>query len=358
MNVVLVLPSPDQALSLRLVGGAARPASQPTNGPVRHVLALPGSDCRMAWLDLSAHSLPQARAAAGLWAAQSSALSDQALHVAVAATATAGRYLVVTIARARLAAWLAQAERQHIDIDAVVPDCLLLPDPGTQATPQAGTLAGQWLVRGHELAFSGEPELARMVAGTSLGGPLAEADTVQAMLATAAAPVLPVDLLQGAFARASHATGQVPQRKRLAWLAAALLLSPLLLLLAQTVRYQYASFTLRQQSQRIAHAVTARAGITTSPDQAVAELERNAGRLLAGADFFHDFGTLLTAVAQAPKARIESLAYQDKAFRATISFGDEPALQSLQQALSSSGLPWRAGAASQGQVEITVGDEQ
>ena len=233
---ILFLPADDagDALLLELDDGgrmrsraALRPGATAPAAPgaTRTVLVVPGRPVRIEQLDLPAHSEAQARAAARALVAGRLA-RPAALHVALDPARTAPVRTVASVEDAVLRAWLARAEAFGLRPDAALPEPLLLPEP-----PDAGVhvldAGDRWLVRGDGLAFSATPDLAERVLGGRTRVPVT--DAIEHLAACALQPAL--DLLQGDFAPASAQAR--PRGQRLAWLAAALLASPLLLVAAR-----------------------------------------------------------------------------------------------------------------------------
>ncbi|MEN1958079.1 type II secretion system protein GspL [Luteimonas changyuni] len=227
----------------------------------RTVLVVPGEAVRIDHIALKAHSAAQARAAAQAMLAERLA-RPASLHVALDAGAAGDARTVASVEPAALHEWLARAADFGLRPDAAVPEQLLLPaDFGLRpdaAVPEQLLLpapsddvqavhvldAGErWLVRGPGLAFCATPALAAQV----LAG--REQLRLQGGLEACAARALhpDVDLLQGAFAPASAQAGK-PRWRRLAWLAAALVASPLVLVAAQALRLELAAHALESRA--------------------------------------------------------------------------------------------------------------
>ncbi|WP_168198917.1 type II secretion system protein GspL [Luteimonas granuli] len=226
-----------------LAPGATMP---PVPAMGRTVLVVAGDAVRIERIELRAHSAAQARAAAK--ALLSARLARPAeLHVALDADATAAERTVASLEPALLRGWLARAEAFGLRAGAVVPEPLLLPRPADDTDPVQVLDAGdRWLVRGPRLAFSAAPALASQVLGdrprTFVEG------GIEALAAGALRPE--VDLLQEAFALDS-ARARPIARRRLAWLALALLASPLVLEGAQTLRLELAARSLDSRARAV-----------------------------------------------------------------------------------------------------------
>src|SRR5690606_20981955 len=112
--------------------------------------------------------------------------------------------------------------------DAAVPEQLLLPMPVAGAPVHVLDAGDRWLVRGDGHAFVATPSLAARVLGERPWTPVEGGP--ESLAARALRPE--VDLLQGEFTAASQ-RARPASRRRLAWLVAALVATPLLLVAAQ-----------------------------------------------------------------------------------------------------------------------------
>lgn len=220
--------------------GTVAPASATAT---RTVLVVPGEAVRIDHIALKAHSAAQARAAAQAMLAERLA-RPASLHVALDAGAASDARTVASVEPAALHEWLARAADFGLRPDAAVPEQLLLPAQSDDAQAVHVLDAGErWLVRGPGLAFCATPALAVQVLAGREQLPLHGG--LEACAARALHP--DVDLLQGAFAPASAQAGK-PRWRRLAWLAAALVASPLVLVAAQALRLELAAHALESRA--------------------------------------------------------------------------------------------------------------
>lgn len=301
------------------------------DAPVRVVV--PGSEARALWLPLSARSHAQAVAEARVLAAPQLAGPGDDLHVAVAAESAPGApRLVVLVERARLQHWLDRARALGAEPETLTPDHLMLP-PGDGESATVLDAGGQWVVRAGPLSFSAEPALARQVLGDRPVDRIDAEDRIEALLATA---VPAIDLLQ----RGTHGTARAPgpRPRRLAWLAAALALSPAVLLGAQTLRYQFASHQLQQQAQ---DQVGAALGLDRAVTDPVARTAAALEALRAPARFAEEAGALFDAVAQLDGAYLAALRYQEGQLRADVVHPRAQDIEGLQTALADAGVTVR-----------------
>jgi general secretion pathway protein L len=191
-----------------------------------------------------------------------------------------------------------------------------------------------WAVRTGTLAFSAEPDLARQILGDRSVWKLQEPEEVDALLA-AATPA--IDLL---------AHGPAPQdarapkcrRRRVAWLAAALALSPALLTGAQALRHTIAGHALQTQAaERAAQLLQLQeppADIAAHAADALASLQ--APERLAGTA-----GALFDAMAQLEGAYLASLRYKNGRIDAEIVHPDPRHGETLLATLAEAGVDAR-----------------
>jgi len=322
----------------------ARPA--PTQPASRQVLAVPGSGCLARWLRLPARNPVQALAAARVLVADSAAAPTESLHLAIAPLPPAGQErLVVALEPAQLQRWLDRAATLGMTPDAVVPMPLLLPISGlgdaddiAEADTDAeenivGTFDGQWLVRGRQLAFAGEPALAERIAGERPRRHLDAAATEASLAIGALSP--PVDLLQYAFANTPPRREGWPAWRRAAILAGVLAASPLLMLAAQAIGHESAARDLQAQARAQAQKMLPDLAADADPLPAV---HARLAALQAGDRFAHATGTLLSAVAAVDGAELDALAWADGNMQATLVLAAPAGLGRIRGALAGAGL--------------------
>ena len=282
----------------------------PTPGPARTALAVQGTEVAIHWLDLAGDLSPaQAAAAARLMLADASAAPLGAMHVA-AGRVEHGLTAVALAPAALMQAWLADGR----DPDLIVPDTLLL-------LPPAEGLARRGLDhRGLALAFSAEPELAELVAP---GAPVVEVDEAafEAGLAAALADPI-VNLRQGAFARRRQWRVDAGSARRVAMLAAALLLVSLIFQLAEIMRYSFDADRMEQEAAAL--------GPRTGPSRPNFDL-------LAP--------ILFEAVRSTPNLQLSRLEYRpDGSLGATVQFDSPATLAAFRARAEASGAVMEGGA--------------
>jgi general secretion pathway protein L len=230
---------------LRFADGGAE-LLVPTPGPPRTALAVPGTDIAIHWLELAGDlTQAQAAAAARLMLADASAAPLADMHVAAGRTEN-GLTAIALAPVERMLAWLADG----LDPDLILPETLLL------APPAEGLIRRGLDHRGLAAAFSAEPELAALVAG---GVPIAEIgeETFAAGLPVALAEPI-VNLRQGAFAKRRQWKIDRGGTRRIALLAAVLLLVSLILQIATIMRYSFDADRMEQEAASLGPGAPAR----------------------------------------------------------------------------------------------------
>lgn len=287
----------------RILARAHATADSPlaTSGPPLH-LVFPGTETRASWMPLEARSHAQAIAEVRVRLAPQLAGTDEDLHIAVApAEAPGAARLVVLIERTRLQGWLERARALGATPVTATPDHLMLPTDADAATVL--DFGSHWAVRAGTLAFSAEPALAGRILGGRSTWQLQADEEIDALLA-AATPA--IDLLgDGPAPRDTRAPGR--RRRRTAWLAAALALSPVLLTGAQALRDTVAAHLLHAQAAERA------AGLLQLPDppaDPAARIAEELASLQAPERLAGTAGALFDAMAQFEGAYLASLRYE------------------------------------------------
>lgn len=299
--------------------------------PMRTVLVVPGSEVLIRWLDLPTRRPAQARAAAAWMLRDVLATPTEHLQVVLGSDAGDGApRLAAAVSLGRLQTWLDRLQLFGLRPDAVIPDCLTLPEPADDVT--LSVRFGELLaLRGRQLALTCDPELAPMLAGERPIEPVDDPDQIERMLIVAALNP-PIDLLGAASARSD---GWRPWRRTVG-LAAALLVSPLMVIAAEAARHDLGARALERRS--------AAAVLGAWPDMAegadpVAEARRR-GAAVGG--FTGATGALFVALEQVEGAELDALTRgRDGVLRAVINHPDFADMEALQAALSGSGLTVR-----------------
>lgn len=201
--------------------------------PMRTVAIVPGTDVTVRWLDLPVGGAAQQRAAA-LWLLKSElATSTDRMIVALGPVPASGApRLVAVTSAALLQAWTDYLEALGVRADALIPDALTLPEPGVDDALVSVAFGAHTALRGRGFAASVQADLLDLVAGSRRIDPILDPGEVeQALIDAALSP--PVNLLS---ARENPQGAGHGRWYRAGGLAAALLISPLVVLAAGAVR--------------------------------------------------------------------------------------------------------------------------
>lgn len=328
---------------IRIADGGIAERGAGTDGSDLHrgapvVAVAPGEAVTLRWLELPAGlSAAQAAGAARLMAAEFSAQPIDELHVAAGAEPGdgAGRCVgMVPMETMRL--WLANIEAAGFDAERLIPETLLLPAPEEGfATRDAGQLR---LYRARDEAFAVEPELGEML----LAGRPAVAIDGDDGLAEALAQA-PLDLRQGPFARRRDWRVAPARARRLAVLAAALLIVSLAIQIVAIARYIFAADAAEAETARVAAAALPRSTGAADPEAALTQ--RLAELRGGGAGFGATASALFEGVKGTPNIELSSLAFEpDGTLRTTVQADSPAAVEALRQRVEAAGFLVDAGA--------------
>lgn len=281
---------------------------------------LPGEAVSLHWLEIPAGLTPaQAAAAARLLAADVSAQPVADMHVAVGPERPDSALRAVALAPAlAMAGWIGRLQAEGLDPDFILPEPLLLPVPDEGFVRYDRGPLPLWRAQGD--AFSAEPELAELVIR---GAPVRVLDHVgfEGHLAAALA-ALPVNLRQGAFAKRRRWKIEWPLVRRIAGLAATLLLITLLLQVLTIFRYTFEADRIEAEARALAR--------TAGP---VASVEA------AGPGYAALASALFGALNGIPNAELTAMIFdQSGTLRATVGADSPATLESLRQRLEASGF--------------------
>lgn len=298
-------------------------------GPV--ILVAPGEDVVARWMDLPFGSPAQARSAAAFRLEDEVALGGDDLHIAVGETDQTGRTLVAWTARRTLQAWLDTAQGFGLSVEAVIPDYLLLPE-AEDGVLVVGRLGRRLALREPGKALSADSDLAALLLDgreqRTLDGKALDAQ----LIAGARSPA--INLLQGRFA-VRH-SGEQRGLKRLAILAAAAVLSPLLLLVVQIAHDQWTANGLERRAAKLAVSLVPQA--SRYEDATGYALTR-----LAASQSGQGFGALvasyLSMVESVPGVTLDTLVFgEEGAIRSTIGYANYSDMDQLRMAAKRLGL--------------------
>lgn len=310
--------------------GRLSPEAPATVAVPRSVAIVPGARATMRRLALPPGNPAQKRAAA-LWALRDDlAAPAERLRAAVGATDAEGRSWVAVVDEAVAASWADWLRLSGVTGAVLLPDALAL-EPGPDGAATAVRFGDDLALRAEDLAVSVQPDLAETVAG---GRPLLAVEDpgrVEAMLARAAMnPALdlsaPVRLTAG---------GLKPWRRALA-LAAALALSPLILILAEAVRDDAAARDADARAESTARRIFPDLASAADP---LAEAE---GRLAVSpppGGVASAAAALFTALEAVPQSELDSLTVDPEGgVRASLRYAAYQDLETIRTAMEAQGL--------------------
>lgn len=319
--------------------------------PARVVAVVPGEAAPVRLTELPpTRSAAQAASAARFLVEDQLAAEREATHAAVSAPDADGRRWTAFADAERVRAWLARLAELGVDPDVLLPEALTLPAPEPGGAVAAETGEALTLVRTGDRAFALETDLVETVLGRSPRR-IGDAEREAALITAARAPL--VDLRQGAFAR-SGAEG--PSRRRLATLAAAVAVAPLLVWTAEAVRFDMQARKIRSELTENARRTDPNLSRSASLEVLRSGLVRQAGERSGTAGV----AALFAAVERVEGARLDMLVLNpDGAVRATLTHGAYADLEAMRAALAASGFDLREDATVEdaGRVvsDVTVG---
>ncbi|PKH71934.1 hypothetical protein CXF96_12105 [Stenotrophomonas sp. Betaine-02u-21] len=336
-RLILLPPRADQSVTWLQIGpdgstthskSLAPGQPMPQQGMVRDVVALPAEGVSLLWLDLPTRHPLQARAAARLRLEDHVAVPVELLHIALAAAPEPGMpTLVAAVDNATMTEWKQRCAALGVADAIWVPDCLLVTAPEAPML-RAAALGVRLLVRGARTAFTADTELALSIAGDLQVEVLPEAESLQ-HLAHAATQAPALDLLQ--FDHQRPDTRAVKRRRRRLLLFAAVALSPLLVVAAQTLRdVAWAAWRDHHADTLAGHVLPANAR-GSDPSQAlrVFAQQRRAPQRLAT-----ESTALFNALKQHPGSQLDSYEFDvESGLRVGLVHRDEQQLEAIRASL-------------------------
>jgi len=304
----------------------------PAPEPMRTVAVVPGADVLIRWLELPSGSPAQVAATALHLLRDDLAAPADRLSAALGPVPTPGqRRLVAVVGRSLLQTWGDYLASLGLRADVIIPDSLILPEPAEEGVLTAAVFGADLALRGKELAFSLQPDLAEaVVAGRTLER-IGRADEIERLL-TAAALNPPINLLAGAGRRV-----EADRRgwRRAAALAAVLIVSPLILTLAAAGHDDWRARDADSQAE-----AAARRAFPDIPPAAdpVAEATRRLSTAPPPGGPTAAAAALFAAVESVEGAELDSLTADQDGVRATVTYAAYQDLDALQQAMAGLGM--------------------
>lgn len=298
--------------------------------PMRNVAVVPGADVLVRWLELPSGSPAQMAATALHLLRDDLAAPSDRLTAVLGTVPTSGRRLVAVAGRSLLQTWSDYLASFGLRADVMIPDSLILPEPEDEGVLTAALFGADLALRGRELALSVQPDLAEAVAAGRAVKRIERTDEVERLLAAAALNP-PINLLAGGGRRV-----EADRRgwKRAAALAAALIVSPLILTLAAAGHDEWRA----RDTENRAEAAARRAFPDIAPGaDAVAEATRRLSTAPPGGAAAAA-AALFAAVESVEGAELDSLTVDEAGVRATVTYAAYQDLDALQQAMASKGM--------------------
>jgi len=300
---------------------------------MRTVAIAPGGDVSVRWLDLPVGGAAQVRAAA-LWMLRDDlAAAPDRVAVSLGRQVAAGqKRMVVVVSRALVQAWTDYLEGLGVKADVILPDMLTVQAPEDEDALSAAVFGTGLALRGQGFAATVQPDLADLIAaGRTVRPVTAEADIERMMAAAALSPE--VNLLDNGRQNRVAAKGSW----RLAvGLAAAVLLSPLVLALAQASRDEMA--VRRMQAETVALIAQADPEAGRSPDP-VATFRQSASSAPPPGGIVAAAAVLFAAVEGVEGAELDIFVSDPEGgVRATVSYPAYQDLDAMKQAVAAAGM--------------------
>ena len=300
---------------------------------LRTVAIAPGADVLVRWLDLPVGGAAQLRTAARWMLKEHVAADPERLTIALGAPAVdGGPRMVAAVAAPLLEAWIDYLRALGVEPAVVVPDCLIPPAPEAEATLNAIRFGGDVALRGQAFAASVQSDLLEAVAAGRSVSLISDQDTVEERLALAALHP-PVDLLSAMARPRSTSRGGW---RLAAGLAAAVLISPLILTLAEAGRDSLVADRADRQARALIAETLPEAAQTDDP---IAEVRRRLAVAPPPGGFAAGSAALFAAVEQVEGAELDGLsADAEQGLRATLSYPAFQDLDAIRAAVEASGL--------------------
>ncbi|WP_374274921.1 type II secretion system protein GspL [Brevundimonas sp.] len=288
---------------------------RPSQGAIRTVVVVQGTEVTVRWLTLAARSDAQDRAAAGWMLKDALAGSTDQSLIALGET-DGDQRLVAVLAPEALARWLDHCRRLGVTPDVITPASLAILPPVDPGQALAVPIGDETVVRARRLAVAVEAELASVMGGDLALHEETRPEVIERLLIQAASAP-PINLLPRA---AAGYTGGWREWRLVAVLAGLLLLSPLMFLAADAWRHDRAAARTERETEALAR----RAWPDMAPGaDPVAEAERRMAGDAALGGFSRVASALFAAIEQVEGAELDALFLDpDGTIRATLSHGD------------------------------------
>ncbi len=290
--------------------------------------------------------------AAATIAAKAQSLESEKVHI-VAAIDSAGGVVTASVGRDILSFGLVHLQALNIDPDAIIPSGWLLPVAGDGAV--SADFGFDQVVRADNIIATNDPALREFLFADRAITPIT-GDAFDAML-VAASEKADLNFRSGPFAKKTQRAMDAKQKRRLGWMAAALVIISLAIPLVQLAQYHWAASAADEAALASAVAVV---GEQENPDSAERALDQrliaeNRGNIM----FPVPASALYSALQQVPNVSITRMAYGENGIvSATLSAvrneDINPALLAMQEAGFIITATPRTDATGSAQADITV----
>eukprot|EP01013_Petalomonas_cantuscygni_P023941 TRINITY_DN4547_c0_g3_i3.p1 TRINITY_DN4547_c0_g3~~TRINITY_DN4547_c0_g3_i3.p1 ORF type:complete len:309 (-),score=62.35 TRINITY_DN4547_c0_g3_i3:1395-2321(-) len=290
--------------------------------------------------------------AAATIAAKAQSLESEMVHI-VAAIDSAGGVVTASVGRDILSSGLVHLQALNIDPDAIIPSGWLLPVAGDGAV--SADFGFDQVVRADNIIATDDPALREFLFADRAITPIT-GDAFDAML-VAASEKADLNFRSGPFTKKTQRAMDAKQKRRLGWMAAALVIISLAIPLVQLAQYHWAASAADEAALASAAAVV---GEQENPDSAERALDQrliaeNRGNIM----FPVPASALYSALQQVPNVSITRMAYGENGIvSATLSAvrneDINPALLAMQEAGFIITATPRTDATGSAQADITV----
>ena len=290
--------------------------------------------------------------AAATMVAKAQSLEGEKVHIVATADGEGG-VITASVGRDILSAGLVHLQALNIDPDAIIPSGWLLPVAGDGAA--SADFGFDQVVRADNIIASDDPALREFLFADRVVTPIT-GDAFDAML-VGASEKTDLNFRSGPFAKKTQRAMDAKQKRRLGWMAAALVIISLAIPLVQLAQYHWAAGAADEAALASAAAVV---GEQENPDSAERALDQ---RLIAenrGNTMFPvPASALYSALQQVPNVSITRMAYGENGIvSATLSAvrneDINPALLAMQEAGFIITATPRTDATGSAQADITV----
>lgn len=316
----------------RLQSGRLLPDDPAFDDDIPTVAVVPGADVAVRWLDLPRGSSAQAVATAR-WQMAEALSQDLSQSIVVTGKPDdQGRTVVGVVSQTLVQAWSDWLDGVGIRPVAMVPDCVCLTAPPEGLVTAPALIGGDVIVAGAGLSVTVQADLLEAFSQGQDTIHLSGEQAEQALLQGARHPRL--NLL---------AQGQVATNKRGAWrrvavLAAAVVASPLVLMLAGAMRDDYAASRALNQGRRLAVEVVPQAA--SSPDPLV-EVETVLAQQATAGGQVPVLAATFAALEPLNGASLQEVDIRGRELRGVLRLGDAGAIEALRTGLEGQGLSLR-----------------